>query len=92
LGFPLPRMRTGGIAIWTVRATARLHRPDGSPSEVVRTASSVIKLLDRRAYYANPLHVLRWYDDAWSQSEIAPPGPSASTAAPLLPPAGAQSQ
>lgn len=73
LGFPLPRMRTGGIAIWTLRATARLRRPDGSPSEVVRTASAVIKLLDPKTYYSNPLHVLRWYDDAWSQSAIAPP-------------------
>jgi hypothetical protein len=21
-----------------------------------------------------PVHVLRWYDDAWSESVIAPPG------------------
>jgi general secretion pathway protein K len=85
LGFPLPRMSTGGIVIWTLRATVRLRRPDGSPSEVVRTASAVIKLVDRKAYPANPLHVLRWYDDAWSQSEIAPPlmtPPPASMAAP----------
>ena len=27
---------------------ARLRRPDGSPSEFVRTASATVKLLDRR--------------------------------------------
>jgi general secretion pathway protein K len=92
LGFPLPRMTTGGIVIWTLRATARLRRPDGSPSEVVRTASAVIKLLDRRSYPANPLHVLRWYDDAWSQSALAPPLVTLPPAgAPFLPPAGAPS-
>jgi general secretion pathway protein K len=73
LGFPAPRMRTGGNYIWTLRATARLRRPDGSPSEVVRTAAAVVKVLDRRGFPNMPLHVLRWYDDAWSQSAIMPP-------------------
>jgi general secretion pathway protein K len=73
LGIQAPRMGIGGNVIWTLRATARLRRPDGSPSEVVRTASAVIKLLDRKLYFSNPAHVLRWYDDAWSQSAVAPP-------------------
>lgn len=72
LGFPTPRLSTGGNVIWTLRATARLRRPDGTQSETVRTASAVVKLLDRRRYFAMPVHVLRWYDDAWSQSAVAP--------------------
>jgi general secretion pathway protein K len=73
LGIPAPNMGTGGNYIWTLRATARLRRPDGSPSEFVRTASATVKLLDRRRYFLTPVHVLRWYDDAWSQSAVAPP-------------------
>lgn len=72
MGISAPRMGVGGNAIWTLRATARLKRPDGGPSEFVRTASATVKLLDPRTYYMLPVHVLRWYDDAWSQSAIAP--------------------
>ena len=32
-GGPLPRLGIGGNVIWTLRATARLRRPDGTPSE-----------------------------------------------------------
>jgi general secretion pathway protein K len=78
MGIPTPRMRVGGNVIWTLRASARLKRPDGRPSEVVRTASATVKLLDARKFFA-PVHILRWYDDAWSESAIAPP------AAPLQP-------
>ena len=67
-----PRLGVGGNYIWTLRATARLKRPDGRPSEFVRTASATVKLLDRRTYFMMPVHVLRWYDDAWSQSAILP--------------------
>ena len=73
MGFSTPRLRTGGNVMWTLRATARLRRPDGTPSEVVRSASAVVKVLDRRRYPDLPLHILRWYDDAWSQSAIVPP-------------------
>jgi general secretion pathway protein K len=73
LGVQAPNMGIGGNYIWTVRATARLRRPDGSPSEFVRTAAATVKLLDRRRYFLTPVHVLRWYDDAWSQSAVAPP-------------------
>ena len=75
LGFPTPRMSVGGNSIWTLRATARLKRPDGSYSESVRTASATVKLLDRKRYNL-PIHVLRWYDDAWSQSAIGPGAPA----------------
>jgi len=73
MGISAPRMTTGGLSIWTLRATARLRKPDGTPSEVVRTASATVKLLDPQNYFMAPVHVLRWYDDAWSQAAIAPP-------------------
>jgi general secretion pathway protein K len=72
-GVSAPRMAIGGNVVWTLRATARLRRPDGAPSEFVRTASATVKLLNPKTYYMMPAHVLRWYDDAWSQSAILPP-------------------
>ena len=72
LGFPTPRLAVGGNVIWTLRAVARLHRPDGSPSEVVRSAAAVVKMLDPTYYPGNPVHVMRWYEDAWSENEILP--------------------
>jgi len=71
MGIPAPRMRVGGNLIWTLRASSRLKRPDGTPSETVRTASATVKLLDPRGF-AIPVHILRWYDDAWSESAVAP--------------------
>jgi general secretion pathway protein K len=71
VGGPAPRMGIGGNVIWTLRATARLRDSSGRPSETIRTASAVVKLLDRRQNIT-PLHVLRWYDDAWSQGVLAP--------------------
>jgi general secretion pathway protein K len=70
-GAPTGRMGVGGNFIWTLRASARLKRPDGSPSEVVRTASATVKLVDRKRFNI-PVHILRWYDDAWSQSAVTP--------------------
>jgi general secretion pathway protein K len=46
LGFATPRLMIGGNVIMTLRGTARLRRPDGSPSEVVRSAGAVVKILD----------------------------------------------
>jgi len=71
MGIPTGRMIVGGNVIWTLRSSARLKRPDGTPSEVVRTASATVKLLDPKGFTI-PLHVLRWYDDAWSESAIQP--------------------
>jgi general secretion pathway protein K len=67
-----PRIALGsGFSIYTLRASARLRRPDGTYSEVVRTAAATIKLFDpRRSPQA--LHILRWYDDAWSQAALPP--------------------
>ena len=88
LGVNVPRMGIGGNLIWTLRAAARLRRADGSPSDVVRSASAVVKLLDRRRYIT-PVHVLRWYDDAWSQSIVAPFSGMPAPGGNLLPEAAA---
>jgi len=72
MGISAPRLGVGGISIWTLRASARLNRPDGGPSEFVRIASATVTLLNRQQYYSMPVQVLRWYDDAWSQSAVVP--------------------
>jgi general secretion pathway protein K len=77
LGISAPGMAVGGNVIWTLRATARLRHPDGSPSDVLRTSAATVKLLDRRQFFQMPLHVIRYYDDAWSELAVAPPGPAA---------------
>jgi general secretion pathway protein K len=73
LGAAGGRFRVGGNLIWTLRASARLSRSNGTPSETLRTASATVKLLDPKNFNI-PVHVLRWYDDAWSESAISPPG------------------
>jgi general secretion pathway protein K len=79
LGIPTQRLEVSGEhLIWNIRATARLRRPDGSPSEVVRSASAVAELiLPPRNRPRNPirLRVLRFYDDAWSEFAAATPAP-----------------
>lgn len=85
LGISAPGMTVGGGYIWTLRATARLRRPDGTPSDVTRTSAATVKLLDPKRYFQMPLHVLRYYDDAWSELAVAPPGPGASPGIPGAP-------
>ena len=69
---PLNRLVVGGgISVYTLRATARLRKPDGTYSEVIRTAGATVKLLDQRRQQQPPV-VLRWYDDAWSQAVVPP--------------------
>jgi general secretion pathway protein K len=75
-GIGASQLTVGGNVIWTLRATSRLRRPNGTPSEVVRSASALVKLLNREQYFQMPLHVLRYYDDAWSEFAIAPPAVS----------------
>ena len=79
LGVPVDRLEVNGDhLIWNIRATARLRRPDGSPSEVVRSASAVAKLvLPPRNRLRDPvqLRVLRFYEDAWSEFAAATPAP-----------------
>ena len=75
LGISAPGLGAGGNHVWTLRATARLRHPDGTPSDVLRTASATVILLDPTKNFQMPLQVLRYYDDAWSQLAVAPPGP-----------------
>lgn len=73
MGLPTNRMTLGGgHVIWTIRATARARRPDGAPSDVVRSASATVKMLDPKVYFNMPVVVLRWYDDGWSEFTAAP--------------------
>jgi len=79
LGIPIGRLQVNGEhLIWNIRATARLRRPDGSPSEVVRSASAIAKLiLPPRNRPLNPVRmkVLRFYEDAWTEFAAATPAP-----------------
>ena len=60
-----------GFSIYTLRASARLRRSDGTYSDVVRTAAAAIKLFDLQKS-PQALHILRWYEDAWSQAALPP--------------------
>jgi general secretion pathway protein K len=56
--------RIGGNTIFTLRATARLRQADGRFSDVRRTVGAMVKYMP--SGYDSPLHILRWYDTAWS--------------------------
>ena len=73
LGIPTARLGLGGRTTWTLRATARLRRPDGTPSDVVRSASAVVKVIaPTRQRPTLQIPVLRFYEDAWSEFAVAP--------------------
>jgi len=73
LGISNPRITVGGqFYMWTLRATARLRRPDGAPSEVVRSASALVKRQTDPRFASAPVHVLRFYEDAWSEFAVRP--------------------
>jgi general secretion pathway protein K len=61
VGVPL---RVGGNSIVTLRSTARLLLPGGKLSDVKRTVAAQVKFMPPN--YDAPLHILRWYDAAWS--------------------------
>jgi general secretion pathway protein K len=63
-GASLTRLRVEGNSILTMRATARLRLPDGKLSDLRRTVGAQIKYMP--AGYDAPIHILRWYDAAWS--------------------------
>jgi hypothetical protein len=65
-------LRIDGISMWTVRATARLRRPDGSPSDVLRSAAAVAKVWMEGGHPGNPVQVVRYYPDAWSEFAAKP--------------------
>jgi general secretion pathway protein K len=59
------RLRVGGRSILTIRATARLRLDGGQLSSLRRTVAAMVKYMP--AGYDSPIHILRWYDTAWSE-------------------------
>jgi len=45
-------------------ATARAKLPNGQLSDMSRTVSALVKYMPPG--YPTPIHILRWYDTAWS--------------------------
>jgi general secretion pathway protein K len=64
LGPAAARVGLGGGTIWTIRATAQTRLPDGKLSDLKRTVAATYKYMPPG--YDSPLHVMRWYDTAWS--------------------------
>jgi general secretion pathway protein K len=64
-GVAAGRLRVGGHSIMTVRATARLRLDDGQFSSLRRTVAATVKYMPPG--YDSPIHILRWYDSAWSE-------------------------
>jgi len=64
MGFGSNRLRVEGNSIVTVRATARLRLPSGQLSDLRRTVGALVKYMP--VGYDSPIHILRWYDTAWS--------------------------
>ncbi len=58
------RLRAGGNSIVTFRATAQLRLANGQLSDLKRTVAAQVKFMPTG--YDSPIHILRWYDMAWS--------------------------
>jgi len=63
-GVATPRLRLEWNSIVTIRATARLRLADGKFSDVRRTVGAQVKYMPPG--FDAPIHILRWYDTAWS--------------------------
>jgi general secretion pathway protein K len=64
LGAGSNRLVVGGHSIVTLRATARLRLVTGQLSDLRRTVAAQVKYMP--VGYDSPIHILRWYDTAWS--------------------------
>jgi general secretion pathway protein K len=64
IGVASNRLRVEGHSMVTVRATARLRLPNGQLSDLRRTVGALVKYMP--VGYDSPIHILRWYDTAWS--------------------------
>jgi general secretion pathway protein K len=64
MGVNSNRLRVEGHSIVTVRATARLRLANGQLSDLRRTVGAQVKYMPPG--YDSPIHILRWYDTAWS--------------------------
>jgi general secretion pathway protein K len=58
------RLGVGGATIWTIRATAQMRLADGRLSDLRRSVAAMVKYMPTG--YDSPMHILRWYDTAWS--------------------------
>jgi general secretion pathway protein K len=58
------RLRVEGNSIVTIRATARLRVAGGKLSDLRRTVGAMVKYMPPG--YDSPIHILSWYDTAWS--------------------------
>ncbi len=58
------RLRIGGNSIFTLKATGRLRLANGQLSDLRRTVGALVKYMPEG--YDAPIHILRWYDTAWS--------------------------
>jgi general secretion pathway protein K len=78
-GIPTGRLRVEGNSIVTIRATARLRLPNGQLSDLKRTVAAMVKYMP--AGYDARIHILRWYDTAFSGDAFPDPaaaGPGGS--------------
>jgi len=57
-------LRLEGHSIVTIRATARVRLPNGQLSDLKRSVAAVVKYMPKG--YDSWIHILRWYDTAWS--------------------------
>lgn len=57
------RLRLSGGTMFTLRATARLRGPGDVLTSASRSVAALVKL--GPGNYAEPYHVLRWYDQVW---------------------------
>ncbi|MBS1857764.1 MAG: general secretion pathway protein GspK [Acidobacteria bacterium] len=64
LGPAGPLLRLEGHSILTIRATAMVKLPSGGYSDLKRTVAAMVKYMPQG--YDSPIHILRWYDNAWS--------------------------
>jgi len=64
VGIGAARLRVGGNSIITLRATAQLRLANGQLSDLKRTVAAQVKFMPTG--YDSPIHILRWYDTAWS--------------------------
>ncbi len=64
-GLAAGRLRVGGNSIVTMQATARLRLDGGHFSDLRRTVAATVKYMPPG--YDAPIHILRWYDTAWSE-------------------------
>jgi len=58
------QLRIGGNSIFTMKATGRLRLENGQLSDLRRSVGALVKYMPNG--YDLPIHLLRWYDTAWS--------------------------